>query len=319
MNFSWIDRVESVCRQLGAPRDHVTQGVLMEKTLTARCCGTEFVVCNDPPHFYKDQDGLVHGPFWDEFCRGEWESDTLRVISLLADSGAGALYDIGAWIGPISLFSASLGLDVVSIEPDPAAFVHLYNNAMISGLNGKMSLINGAVRPKVGHRLTELYSNSLGNSETSIMRRRSRAGRVEEIANAYMSVSLSMQELFDWRKPEKSSVMKVDVEGAEFILIDDIVELLGNGVASLLLSLHPENIVDFIGAGRRAGAPEIRHLMRSTLEKLPMAATFYWKTNEWHVSDHNGLLDAASRCGEEMKSVIATNVDVAPALTLSHR
>ena len=133
----------------------------MTNTTVARFSGVEFVVCNDDPHYYNDVNGTRRGPFWHDFSTENWEPDTLRALSLMAGAGALTLYDIGAWIGPISLFSAALGLDVVSVEPDPAAFLTLRQNALSSRLSGKINLINGAVCEGSSGRFVKLLSHKI--------------------------------------------------------------------------------------------------------------------------------------------------------------
>jgi hypothetical protein len=60
--------------------------------------------------------------YWDLFCDGRWEAATLKAIDDNLPEG-GLLFDVGAWIGPMTLWSAkNRRARVISLEPDPEAF-----------------------------------------------------------------------------------------------------------------------------------------------------------------------------------------------------
>lgn len=57
----------------------------------------------------------------------KWEPGTFHILDLFKND-KGILIDIGAWIGPITLYSASLFNKIVSIEADPVAIEALTAN-----------------------------------------------------------------------------------------------------------------------------------------------------------------------------------------------
>jgi predicted nicotinamide N-methyase len=77
--------------------------------------------------------------FWDRVEAGAWEPGTLLALQPLL--GPGVLFlDIGAWVGPLSLFAAGMGARVIAVEADPRAEVQLRRNL--------------AANPDFAHRVT---------------------------------------------------------------------------------------------------------------------------------------------------------------------
>ena len=60
-----------------------------------------------------------------------WEADTFEFVRRNVTPG-GLMLDIGAWIGPIGLYAASLGARVIALEPDPVSIASLRENARLN-------------------------------------------------------------------------------------------------------------------------------------------------------------------------------------------
>lgn len=74
--------------------------------------------------------------FWTRLQEGNWEDTTFTAFRgcLAPAAAATTVLDFGSWIGPTVLYAAALGAgQVLSFEPDPAAFAELSVNV---GLNG---------------------------------------------------------------------------------------------------------------------------------------------------------------------------------------
>ena len=83
--------------------------------------------------------------FWDLFCDGRWEATTLKAIDDNLPKG-GLLFDIGAWIGPMTLWAAkNQKARVIAIEPDPEAYRQLSINVGMNGLEHQIVGLNLAV------------------------------------------------------------------------------------------------------------------------------------------------------------------------------
>ena len=69
--------------------------------------------------------------FWKKMLAGRWEADTLDFIQTYVDDKT-TFFDIGAWIGPISLLAGTRGAQVIAVEPDPIAFSELKLNCSLN-------------------------------------------------------------------------------------------------------------------------------------------------------------------------------------------
>jgi hypothetical protein len=92
---------------------------------------------------------VVFESFWKSVERGEWEPYTFSVLDRFVTPET-TVIDIGAWIGPVTLYAAKTAKHVFAIEPDPVAFkelsalasvpnVSLFNHAILNR-NGKVTL-----------------------------------------------------------------------------------------------------------------------------------------------------------------------------------
>src|ERR1700677_4261309 len=73
--------------------------------------------------------------YWFPFiAAGWWEDSTFRIIDHYADL-KGIYVDIGAWIGPTVLYSASKYNRTICFEPDPVALFDLLENISLNDFN----------------------------------------------------------------------------------------------------------------------------------------------------------------------------------------
>lgn len=102
--------------------------------------------------------------FWRAAEAGRWEDETFRFLdAVTAESGA-VLVDIGAWIGPVSLYAAPRVTRVIALEPDPVAHSELLANTSANASN--VEVWNAAVDRNSGE--LKLYApDGFGGSETS--------------------------------------------------------------------------------------------------------------------------------------------------------
>ena len=177
-----------------------------------------------------DGDNLYHGePFWNAVAGDRWEKETFRMIKKYADPGR-SFIDLGAWIGPTTLFGACLCRHVYAVEPDPVALETLKRNiGMNPHLKDKISLFEGCIGEKSG---TETMGNNaaLGNSETSLMF----AGADNKIEVESLTFSDFMYKF----SIEDCALVKMDVEGAELFALPDMIGFLSGQRPTMLLSMH---------------------------------------------------------------------------------
>jgi FkbM family methyltransferase len=138
----------------------------------------------------------------DEWESGAWEPQTLAVIDRFVVPGT-VMLDVGAWIGPTSLWALRHG-GVVAVEPDPVASRHLSTNLRINHrgpCTAPAGLIEAAVTDEEG-RCCIAPHEGWGSSMT----------RVAEAGTEVRSTTLAY--LLDLAGVG-CSLVKMDIEGGE--------------------------------------------------------------------------------------------------------
>jgi FkbM family methyltransferase len=169
--------------------------------------------------------------FWDRVEAGAWEPGTLRTIEGLVEADATFL-DIGAWVGPTSLFAAACGAGrVVALEPDPAALDQLRANlAENPDLASRIEVVPRALHPVAGSVALGVRRKP-GDSMSSVLLAGGGGAGFEAPA-------LTPDELARMLPSGRRLVVKMDVEGAEYALLPALGPVLDRASA-LLVSFHP--------------------------------------------------------------------------------
>ncbi len=190
---------------------------------------------------------VYSGRFWDRVASGDWEPETFDFFRKHAGPGVLVL-DIGAWVGPIALFAAGLGARVIALEPDPAAWAEL-SETVAANPELAIDIRQAAVDRAPG--VLRLYptKDGFGSSATTAV---AAAGAGDPIEVPTVTLAALAEEA----RPEERLVLKVDIEGHEFALMDQIADLVRSRRAPTLLSLHPSAVFkDALSKGRsRLGA-----------------------------------------------------------------
>ena len=188
-----------------------------------------------------------------------WEFNTFHILNyyaprygreeyVLADDIEKNIYiDIGSWIGPTVLYAANFYTKVIAIEPDPVALKRLRNNLSVNQYNNIIvvdkALTNVNANIKFGG------NGRLGNSESTMLVSNNNyinegwGGRwtAEERSSNIINVSgitiESLIKMYDIN-PRRIALIKMDIEGGEFILIPDLIPFLYNYDIPLYISLH---------------------------------------------------------------------------------
>ena len=169
-----------------------------------------------------------HSKFWHKVSAGRWEPDTFRVLDAHLDADHDYL-DIGAWIGPTVLYGARKARHVWAFEPDPAAFRALSWNIELNDLQN-VSAFAAALSGGVGVARMAGFRGERGDSTTSLLNPGGAAGTDvltlgwEDFAGA---VDLS-----------RVSLVKMDIEGAEFDVLPQLIPWLTKQRPALYLSTH---------------------------------------------------------------------------------
>lgn len=113
--------------------------------------------------------------------------------------------DVGANIGAVSVWAASLGAHVLAVEPDPDNLELLKTNLRVNRFPGSYRIVEAAVFDSDGETLLE---QGHGHSHISPLGQR-------QVATKRLETILSDHHIV------YADVLKIDVEGAEYRIIAD--------------------------------------------------------------------------------------------------
>ena len=174
-----------------------------------------------------------------------WEQDTFQVLEYYKNKKDGIYIDIGAWIGPTVLYAANIFSKVLAIEPDPIALERLEENLKVNNFKNinviKKALSNSNSKSKFGG------NGELGNSESTLLvsyddysswgGHRSKTEReldIIEVETITIETLLLQQNII----PSYISLIKMDIEGGELILVPYLKNFLKEYKPVFYISLH---------------------------------------------------------------------------------
>lgn len=155
------------------------------------------------------QDYRFHGrdgsPSDAEVIRETWVENVYRIAA--EDFGdAQILIDIGANIGSVSVYGASLGAHVIAVEPDPDNLVYLRRNFAANNTSESCTIIEAAVTDKPG-----ILNLQPGHGQSQIVNRKS--------ASTVQVTGITLADVYATADVPYCDVLKIDIEGAEYPLI----------------------------------------------------------------------------------------------------
>lgn len=173
----------------------------------------------------------AHETFWNRAEAGNWEPETLNLMEKFLSPGS-LFIDIGAWIGPTTLFASSLGSDVEAFEPHPENYAHLENNVTTAGFQDQVNTHNYGVWENTGSY--ELHSSPGKTSGASLVPH----------SSDMESHTIAMRSLYDISelKSDGISLIKMDIEGAKYNLLSKFIDQLPTPKPPILLSIHPHKV-----------------------------------------------------------------------------
>lgn len=188
--------------------------------------------------------------FWSEVEGNTWENHTFKALDDHLNKNS-YIIDVGAWIGPITLYAASVGCKVYAFEPDPVAHAELKNNLSVNQL----------LVPKVDlHQMCISDSNGLvsfgnvkarwGNSGSSML---SGSGFVTDLdcdqrGNWQVQTqveAITLDTFFANKHINKCDFVKIDIEGGEIKVMPSLINIIEKYMPVLYLSMHAPHFTNF--------------------------------------------------------------------------
>ena len=171
--------------------------------------------------------------FWEKVNKSLWEPDTLSFIR--DNCGDNTVFlDIGAANGAITLAAAICGAETHSFEPDPVIYGVLKRNIEI---NKEFSSLIHLNHSAISIQQDEIEFAMGSNPEilSDILFRH------QDFKKTKTKVVSLSKELGKLAKIDSALIVKMDIEGAEFIILNDestLIEL-SKYESKLLLAIHP--------------------------------------------------------------------------------
>ncbi|WP_165943606.1 FkbM family methyltransferase [Roseicella aquatilis] len=178
-------------------------------------------------------DGALH-----EF-RSESEAGTRQFFDAVLP-GCDTMVDVGAHVGLTTLYVAGRVARVTSLEPSPVSFAFLARNmALNPGLREKVRLLPLGLSDRDEH--VTLYAKGFGDSGSSIHERVERAAVLRGYPLATVPLRSASAMLHDIGLTPRT-LLKIDIEGAEYRVVPALAGLTAEAKPFLHLSFHPFNL-----------------------------------------------------------------------------
>lgn len=168
-----------------------------------------------------------HSKFWRKASAGKWEPETFAVLDAHLDAQHDYL-DIGAWIGPTVLYGAARARRVYCFEPDPVAFRYLAWNLELNAVQN-VSAFSAALSQGVGIARMASFGGEAGDSMSSLLNDGDHGSDV---------ITLGWEDFAAAADLSRVSLVKMDIEGAEFDVLPSLLPWLKAQRPALYLSTH---------------------------------------------------------------------------------
>jgi FkbM family methyltransferase len=176
--------------------------------------GQKFQVAKEPADFW----GWVDNDRWEPYLFTFLEKVLTPETTLI---------DIGAWVGPASLYASRLCKQVHAFEPDPIAYEILQTNLEANGIKN-VRTFPLAIMGHIGN--VSLGAAGLGCS----------VSRTSCIENSFSAPCVTLTNFVTVHNIKEPVVIKIDVEGAEDRLLQDPVFTTPQDYKpTIIVSLHP--------------------------------------------------------------------------------
>jgi FkbM family methyltransferase len=173
-----------------------------------------------------------------EFTSG-FEEGTLRFFdAVLPDCDR--MVDCGAYIGFTTLYAAAHGVDVIAFEPSGVNFQFLTANLQVNPeLAPRIKLYNHGLG--VHDERVPLYSKGYADSGSSVFQTVERGQTITAAAGTTVDLHAAV-EVLSRIGLDRRTLLKIDIEGAEYAVLPAIGALLAERKPRLHVSFHPFNL-----------------------------------------------------------------------------
>ena len=196
--------------------------------------------------FFIPQGGQ-NNSFW-EIHYPNWEPETFDILDAFLTKDT-TFIDIGAWVGPVSMYASRKSKEVYSVEADSRSICFLKKNCR-NNCEENIHFIHKAIYSKSNENVlfgknTFLPNSALNDSTSHIV-----SGI--EGAEGYSITTISFSDLIRKLNPKDISLIKVDIEGGEENILHDLFSFHETHSVPLYISFHVDwwknkNLTRFVG------------------------------------------------------------------------
>ena len=179
-------------------------------------------------------DSTDYNEFWNNFVN--WEQNDLKFVTEKAEEDK-IFIDVGAWIGPYTLLAAKMGMKVYAFEPDKIAFKKLKKNIELNNFKYKPEIYNFGLSKKETKAYLYSNTNDFGKSESGLINYKNK----QNSKKSEIELKNFLQEINKIKKNNlntKIKILKIDIEGGEFLFEKDIYDLVKLEKLYCILSYH---------------------------------------------------------------------------------
>jgi len=233
--------------------------------------------------YFNVDESLPH-PFWTGVNDGRWEPETFRLFDRVLMPNW-RFVDIGAWVGPTALYAARKVATIDAYECDPVALGHLRRNIGVNpDLAPRMTVFEHAVGEEDG--FLRLFSQSLGNSETSIYANHQRGNEMKSLGQSILAGVRDARALFRDKgyASDAQTFVKMDVEGAEFRILPRLGDVVAESRCVWCVSFHEWNL-------NPPNLPPEPYRAAQMINALSVFAPLNWYTSDLQPLDRAALFD----------------------------
>ena len=182
---------------------------------------------NDKTFFVNSS---IFNNFWAQLQLNLWEPNTFKIFDTFLDSNHSYI-DLGAWIGPTSLYGCQKAKSCYAIEPDPIAFKELKNNLDLNpSLIPRVILSNQCIMDSSGMTYLSTMGEFGDSCSSTAFKKSSKSLKVSAV---------TLQQFFLDKLIDNCNFIKIDIEGGEFLVLPSISDFLEEEKPTLHISLHP--------------------------------------------------------------------------------
>ena len=168
--------------------------------------------------------------FWNLVNNDNWEPSTFDIFNRFIKNDT-TFFDVGAWIGPTTLYGSQLAKYTYSFEPDPVAFKELSKNIDLNEeLKTTLTILNKAVSFESG----TLKLGSLGDGGDSMS-----SVLFADKDTAWEIESINLTKFIKEKEINGHLFVKIDIEGGEYEIVPHLKQLFQDYDIDLFLSIHP--------------------------------------------------------------------------------